>query len=58
IRHLPPELLSDIFFKCLSKDTFLLPNPKRLGPPLLAQVCKHWRDTAIGTPSLWTSLRI
>ncbi|TFK53430.1 hypothetical protein OE88DRAFT_1249439 [Heliocybe sulcata] len=55
--HLPIELLSYIFVQCLPNVEFMLPGRACL-PLLLSHVCRGWRETAISTPSLWTSLRI
>ncbi|KAI0915916.1 hypothetical protein AcV5_003390 [Taiwanofungus camphoratus] len=46
IVRLPPELLSRIFEFGVHENTNLL--------PIILLVCHYWRDTALGTPSLWT----
>ncbi|KAH7102606.1 hypothetical protein BKA62DRAFT_699219 [Auriculariales sp. MPI-PUGE-AT-0066] len=45
IAQLPPELLAFVFYP--------LPNGDRLSAAL---VCKTWRDTLFGTPTLWTNV--
>lgn len=52
-----PELLSLIFIQCLSRDGFA---KQRLGkaPVKFTLVCKYWRETALSTPELWSSLRL
>ncbi|KAJ7757583.1 hypothetical protein B0H16DRAFT_1885596 [Mycena metata] len=61
---LPPEILSDIFIRCLSAPPpafddckTYAPNTK-LAPLLLLQVCRTWRDIALSTPFLWSSLHL
>ncbi|KAJ3710949.1 hypothetical protein C8R42DRAFT_366005 [Lentinula raphanica] len=50
VSKLPPELLSHIFLLCQKdKPAFQL---------IAAQVCSRWRDLAVGTPMLWTNIRI
>ncbi|KAJ7031376.1 hypothetical protein C8F04DRAFT_1110980 [Mycena alexandri] len=56
IRRIPPEVLGEIFFHCLPKDTFF-PSATR-SPLLLTQISSNWRCVALATPSLWTSLAI
>jgi hypothetical protein len=59
IHRLSVELLSEIFLHCPAND--YLPSPfifSSTSPLLLAQVCHLWRETALSTPALWTSLRL
>jgi len=56
IQHLAPEILGEIFIRCL-------PYPSNLtsfkdAPLLLLHVCRHWRQTARWTPHLWTDLNL
>jgi len=59
----PVELLCEIFFYfCYDNNSsryapYLEPSPNS-GPLLLCQVCGQWREIAICTPQLWTSLYI
>ncbi|KAJ6504275.1 hypothetical protein C8R47DRAFT_968588 [Mycena vitilis] len=53
---LPPEVLSQIFILCL-RPPRARPNVTE-APLLLCNVCKIWRDTAITTPELWSSLQV
>jgi len=58
ISHLPPEILSKIFILCLPSDR---PPKVALYPRawlLLGQICGYWRDVALSTPRLWTSLHL
>ncbi|KAL0946411.1 hypothetical protein HGRIS_012636 [Hohenbuehelia grisea] len=56
INSLPAEVLSQIFIHC-SENIDTLPSPTS-GPLLVAQVCKRWRQVAITTPLLWSSLSV
>ncbi|KAJ7482834.1 hypothetical protein B0H11DRAFT_2417764, partial [Mycena galericulata] len=55
---LPLEISSNIFMQCLSTtNTITLPNPR--GPPMVfVQICQSWRNIALSTSSLWTSIRV
>ena len=55
IRRLPPEILSEIFVRCLSPEAYIKPRT-RTAPLLLMCVCREWRKVALGTPRLWCSL--
>ncbi|KAG6907065.1 hypothetical protein DXG01_010711 [Tephrocybe rancida] len=50
VRLLPPEILATIF-KHATRRSFGSPVP-------LSHVCSVWRETAIGTPELWTDIYI
>ncbi|KAG7099947.1 hypothetical protein E1B28_001740 [Marasmius oreades] len=58
IRRLPAEVMSEIFVHCLqTKDR----NPTRSlaeAPLLLTLVCRRWREIALSTAQLWSSLHI
>ncbi|KZP34242.1 hypothetical protein FIBSPDRAFT_2543 [Athelia psychrophila] len=52
-RHLPDELLSEIFKWCLPTN---ITTVWRTHAPMLVQsICKRWRDVARATPILWAS---
>ncbi|KAJ7137541.1 hypothetical protein C8R43DRAFT_1109833 [Mycena crocata] len=52
---LPYEVISRIFVACLPWHGRVRPAP--LAPPLLlAQICGHWREVALGTCELWSSI--
>ncbi|KAG0704622.1 hypothetical protein DFH29DRAFT_827672 [Suillus ampliporus] len=58
--RLPTEVLSQIFDHCLpvAEDSPLL-SPSRLeAPMLLNEICRRWREVAVGMPSLWCRLRV
>ena len=57
IRRLPPEILSEIFVRCLPSETYIRPKTKT-APLLLMGVCSGWRKVALGTPRLWCSLSV
>lgn len=46
---LPNELLAEIFIAC---------TPPNAYPLDLLGVCRHWREVAYGTPSLWNTIAI
>ncbi|KAH6910995.1 hypothetical protein BKA70DRAFT_1560189 [Coprinopsis sp. MPI-PUGE-AT-0042] len=56
IRYMPPDILCNIFSYCV-----LYATPERVmraseAPLLLAQICHHWRDLVINTPTLWSTI--
>ncbi|KAJ7161461.1 hypothetical protein C8R43DRAFT_1105101 [Mycena crocata] len=57
ILTLPPELLSEIFLHCLPDDEFISPDITT-APLLLCGVCRRFRNVALGTPELWSSLNM
>lgn len=57
IRRLPVELLVEVFVYCLPDDIFITPCPKS-APLLLTRVCSSWRNIALSSPKLWSSIRI
>ncbi|RPD56112.1 hypothetical protein L226DRAFT_92901 [Lentinus tigrinus ALCF2SS1-7] len=63
INSLPPEVLSCIFSAYATDEprygpasfrTFQIPVARDAAR--LTQVCKHWRDVALSTPSLWAGV--
>jgi hypothetical protein len=54
---LPPEVLAEIFFFCLpfDEDLLVVPDPDD-APLVLCAVCRQWRNVALATPKLWSSL--
>ncbi|KAJ7685676.1 hypothetical protein DFH06DRAFT_48825 [Mycena polygramma] len=52
---LPFEILAKIFVDCLPEVDFATPNPT-IAPLLLCGVCHRWREVALATPMLWSSL--
>ncbi|KAF7337914.1 hypothetical protein MVEN_02014600 [Mycena venus] len=54
---LPPEILAEIFIHCLPALGFVTPDPAE--PPLaLCAICRWWREVALSTPRLWSSLLV
>lgn len=62
-RHMPPEVLSEIFIQCLDftawsdREEPMLCFPDD-APHLLTQVCRSWRTVAMSTPRLWSTLSL
>ncbi|KAJ7021809.1 hypothetical protein C8F04DRAFT_1241148 [Mycena alexandri] len=52
---LPPEITSHIFLDCLPFHGRVQPSSIK-APLVLAQVCQYWRDIALATPQLWSSI--
>ncbi|KAJ7236159.1 hypothetical protein C8J57DRAFT_1728313 [Mycena rebaudengoi] len=52
---LPVEITSRIFIHCLPSHGCVLPSPST-APLVLAQICHHWREVALSTRELWSSL--
>ncbi|KAJ7094411.1 hypothetical protein C8R44DRAFT_890436 [Mycena epipterygia] len=58
ILTIPPEITTEIFVHCLPASRRLdVVNPEE-APLLLTHVCRDWREIAISTPALWTTLYI
>ncbi|KAJ7660783.1 hypothetical protein DFH06DRAFT_379845 [Mycena polygramma] len=53
---LPNELTSKIFIHFLPLYPLCPPLAGPRSPTLLAQICRRWREIALGTPSLWRAL--
>ncbi|KAJ6487126.1 hypothetical protein C8R47DRAFT_1127792 [Mycena vitilis] len=57
ILSLPPELTARIFVQCLPAHGRVQPSPT--APPLLlAQICRDWREIALGTSEIWSSVDV
>lgn len=54
-RRIPPEVLGEVFYHCLSKTPYITPRDVE-SPMVLTQVCRYWRAVAMSTPLLWSSL--
>ncbi|KAK7052285.1 F-box domain-containing protein [Favolaschia claudopus] len=54
---LPPEITAEIFLHCLPSGTCVEPSLSA-APLLLTQICRQWRQIALDTPGLWSSLQI
>ncbi|KAJ6490756.1 hypothetical protein C8R47DRAFT_1123451 [Mycena vitilis] len=53
--RLPVELTSEIFLYCLPDNDFVVPR-STTAPLLLCHTVKLWRNIALATPRLWSSL--
>ncbi|KAJ7236191.1 hypothetical protein C8J57DRAFT_1571044 [Mycena rebaudengoi] len=54
---LPVEITSSIFLHCLPSHGRVIPSPSS-APLLLAQICSQWREVALSTGELWSSLYV
>ncbi|KAF8506356.1 hypothetical protein BU17DRAFT_100806 [Hysterangium stoloniferum] len=53
----PPEVLGQIFLHCIPSSEKELRGISFIDAPLLLlQVCRSWRQIALETPNIWTSL--
>ncbi|KIM90429.1 hypothetical protein PILCRDRAFT_183135, partial [Piloderma croceum F 1598] len=56
VRCLPPEVLAEIFYYC-SPENWIDDNPHdKRATMLSSHVCRMWRQVALSTPRLWSSL--
>ncbi|KDR68210.1 hypothetical protein GALMADRAFT_43942, partial [Galerina marginata CBS 339.88] len=56
-RRLPDDILSEIFYQSLPTNV----NAAMVNsvPPLIfTQICKRWREVALSTPKLWSTIHI
>ncbi|KAJ7025943.1 hypothetical protein C8F04DRAFT_1009438 [Mycena alexandri] len=51
----PAELVSEIFLACLPDNGRVQPS-RHAAPLSLSQICRHWREIALSTPQLWSSV--
>ncbi|KAJ7506521.1 hypothetical protein B0H11DRAFT_2219221 [Mycena galericulata] len=59
--QLPVEMTREIFLRCVGSDQianagYHLGNTMSQIPLNLASVCRHWREIALATPNLWSTL--
>ncbi|KAF7306287.1 hypothetical protein MIND_00419700 [Mycena indigotica] len=57
VLKLPVEIMSEIFLLS-SLDRIKIGEHQDTGPFILASVCKHWREIALGLCQLWTRISI
>ncbi|KAJ7845352.1 hypothetical protein B0H14DRAFT_2278869, partial [Mycena olivaceomarginata] len=55
MRHIPHDVLLEIFFSCLPSEHNALIDAAET-PLLLGRICRHWRSVAYNTPMLWSSI--
>ncbi|KAG1747974.1 uncharacterized protein EDB91DRAFT_52462 [Suillus paluster] len=53
--RLPTEVLSQVFDQCIPNVDCLYPS-RLEAPMLLTEICRRWREVAVGLPSLWCRL--
>ncbi|KAF9254408.1 hypothetical protein L218DRAFT_1082347 [Marasmius fiardii PR-910] len=59
IRKLPPELLSIILELAIDTNVILSrPGSRWAGMAAVSEVCSHWRNVLLETPSIWASLSL
>ena len=56
IRRLPAEILAEIFVLCMNSDISSFDLTQ--SPLLVGQVCKGWRQVALSTQTLWSSITV
>ncbi|KAJ7131070.1 hypothetical protein C8R44DRAFT_774355 [Mycena epipterygia] len=62
IRHLPPEILGEIFFFAVRNMFHFGDISEVLGPMshhapwVLTRICRHWTAVALASPALWSML--
>jgi len=54
---LPPELLGEVFVRCLPQTNYVTPSSNGC-PLILTKICRQWRAVALSTPRLWASLSV
>ncbi|KAL0066533.1 hypothetical protein AAF712_006576 [Marasmius tenuissimus] len=54
-RRFPEDVLREVFLWCL--DPYPVRSTRR-APLLLTTICKYWRDIALRTPRLWSSIHV
>ncbi|KAF8214047.1 hypothetical protein K438DRAFT_1956149 [Mycena galopus ATCC 62051] len=56
---LPTEITAEIFLCCLPAfDPLCIPKSQSSAPIVLSSVCREWRDIALATPALWSTLEV
>ncbi|TEB36744.1 hypothetical protein FA13DRAFT_1787108 [Coprinellus micaceus] len=59
MRKLPTDILSSIFRSYLEQCHWRSSYRSRQHPSvLLTHICRRWREIALGTPLLWTTIRV
>ena len=58
INQFPREILAEIFWNCLPETDIKGPiqMSKRVAPLLVSSICSSWRELALATPKLWTTV--
>ncbi|KAF8127806.1 hypothetical protein K438DRAFT_1789704 [Mycena galopus ATCC 62051] len=58
VLSLPLEITSSIFVECLPNQNYYLRPSNNSAPLLLMKVCRQWKEIALSTCELWSSLDI
>ncbi|KAJ7257086.1 hypothetical protein C8J57DRAFT_1235361 [Mycena rebaudengoi] len=58
ILSLPVDITLEIFIHFLPSYPLRSPLTGSLSPEILGQVCREWREVALGTPRLWRAIEI
>ncbi|KAJ7187847.1 hypothetical protein C8R46DRAFT_1340781 [Mycena filopes] len=58
VLKLPPEIVSEIFTHFLPTYPDCPPLSGTLSPTQLTQICRTWREIALGTPLLWRAISL
>lgn len=58
LRHVPPEILSEIFLKCVQDKPPLFPWKRCNAPFSLTLVCSRWRHAALQTPQVCCTISL
>ena len=60
INRFPREVLAEIFWNCLPETDMKGPvqMSKKDAPLLVSSICSSWRELALATPKLWTTVGI
>jgi hypothetical protein len=56
VRRLPPELLAEVFVHCLPSQQIVATMAGKRSILRPSHVCQHWRNVAVSTQRLWTSI--
>ncbi|KAJ3801467.1 hypothetical protein GGU11DRAFT_838067 [Lentinula aff. detonsa] len=56
VRRIPPETLAEIFIHCLPTDSLYAVRNLAEAPLIFTTICRDWRQIALNTPQLWSSL--
>jgi len=56
VRRLPNEILGDIFRESMPAGFVFASHSQKPAPPSFLNVCTRWRNVALSTPRIWTSL--
>ncbi|TFK36657.1 hypothetical protein BDQ12DRAFT_653964 [Crucibulum laeve] len=56
-RRLPRDVVQEIFLQCLPEKHNAIMSGRE-APLILGRICREWRDVALHTPQLWSSIHI